>query len=228
MYLSKKMENLKIYLFRHGQTYYNKNKIFTGWKDPRLTSLGKKQAEIIAKKLKNKQIDVAFQTKLSRSKETLKIVLEFHPECKKIITDNRMIERSYGDLEGTKHKTFIEKMGKKEYNLIFHGDNIGDLERKERKEIEKFLGEEEYNAIHRGYNVAVPNGESFADVEKRVKDFIKYLKKYIKKEKVNVCISAHGNSIRLFRKIMEKASKEEAIKWFIPYDKYFEYNIESK
>jgi bisphosphoglycerate-dependent phosphoglycerate mutase family 1 len=216
---------MKIYLFRHGQTYYNQNKFFTGWKDSKLTSLGKKHAEIIAKKLKNKQIDIAFQTSLSRSKDTLRIVLKFHPECKKIITDDRMIERSYGDLEGTKHQTFIKKIGKKEYDLIFYGDNIGDLELKERKDIEKFFGEEEYKAIHRGYNVTAPNGESFMDVEKRVKYFIKYLKKLIKKEKINVSISAHGNSIRLFRKIMGNKSKEEAIKWIIPYDKYFEYTI---
>lgn len=219
---------MKIYLFRHGETYYNRDKIFTGWKNSNLTPLGKKQAGIIAKKLKNKKIDVAFQTKLSRSKDTLKIVLKFHPECKKIITDNRMIERSYGDLEGTKHESFIEKMGKKEYELIIHGDNIVDLEKKERKKIEKFLGEKEYDLIHRGYNIAAPKGESFADVEKRVKEFIKYLIKFMKKNKVNVAISAHGNSIRLFRKIMENASKEEAIKWVIPYDKCFEYNVKIK
>jgi 2,3-bisphosphoglycerate-dependent phosphoglycerate mutase len=94
-----------------------------------------------------------------------------------------------------------------------------------RSKAEKFLGEEEYKAIHRGYNIPPPGGESFADVEKRVSGFIKYLKKFIKKNKVNVAISAHGNSIRLFRKIMEKASKEETVKWFIPYDKVFEYNI---
>jgi bisphosphoglycerate-dependent phosphoglycerate mutase len=43
--------------------------------------------------------------------------------------------------------------------------------------------------------------------------------------KVNVAISAHGNSIRLFRKIMEKAPVKKTIKWNIPYDKVFEYNI---
>jgi len=47
----------------------------------------------------------------------------------------------------------------------------------------------------------------------------------MKKERVNVAISAHGNSIRLFRKIMEKATKEETTKWVIPYDKYFEYTL---
>jgi len=219
------MKNLKIYLFRHGQTYYNKNKIFTGWKDSRLTSLGKTQAKIIARKLKNKHIDVAFQTSLSRSKDTLKAILKFHPECKEIITDDNIIERSYGDLEGKSHKDFIAKIGKRSYNLRVYGDAIENLSPEQKKEVENFLGKKEYNAIHRGYNVAAPNGESFADVEKRVKIFIKNLIKFMKKNKVNVCISAHGNSIRLFRKIMEKASKKEVIKWFIPYDKYFEYTI---
>ena len=47
----------------------------------------------------------------------------------------------------------------------------------------------------------------------------------MKKKKVNAAISAHGNSIRLFRKIMEKASVPEMTKWFIPYDKVFVYKV---
>jgi len=219
------MVNYKIYLFRHGKTIYNSKGIFTGWKDSKLASEGIKNAKKVAEILKNKKFQIAFQTRLSRSKDTLKYVLKFHPECKKIITDNRMIERSYGILEGKSHKKFINEIGKKMIDLKIEGDAIENLSPDERKKAEKFLGEEEYNAIHRGYNIAVPNGESFADVEKRVKKFIIYLKKFIKKNKVNVAISAHGNSIRLFRKIMEKTSKNEAVNWFIPYDKFFEYII---
>lgn len=58
-----------------------------------------------------------------------------------------------------------------------------------------------------------------------MRDFIFYIKKYVKENKVNVAISAHGNSIRLFRKVMEKVSREEAVDWFIPYDKVFEYSV---
>jgi len=187
---------VKVYLFRHGQTHYNKNKFFTGWKDSKLTQLGKKQADILGKKLKNKKIDIAFQTKLSRSKDTLKIVLKYHPECKRVITNNRMIERSYGFLEGTSHKKAIKKYGEKQYEIW-----------------------------HRSWDNPPKKGESFKMVEKRVKSFIDYLKKLAKKEKINICISAHGNSIRLFRKIMEKATIKEACSWKIPYDKYFEYSI---
>jgi broad specificity phosphatase PhoE len=187
---------MKIYLFRHGQTYYNKNEFFTGWKNSKLTSLGKKQARIIAEKLKNKKIDVAFQTHLSRSKDTLNIVLKHHPECKKIITDDRMIERSYGFLDGKSHKKIMEEYGAKQY--------------------EKW---------HRGWDNPPKKGESFKMVEKRVRAFIEHLLKYVKENKVNVAISAHGNSIRLFRKIMEKADIEETCSWRIPYDSYYGYDV---
>ena len=101
----------KIYLFRHGQTTFNRDKVFTGWKDAKLTSLGIKQVKIVARKMKNKKFQVAVQTCLSRSKDTLRPVLKNHPECVEIIEANRMIERSYGDLEGKKHSTVIKKYG---------------------------------------------------------------------------------------------------------------------
>ncbi|MCK5149650.1 histidine phosphatase family protein [Candidatus Pacearchaeota archaeon] len=220
-----KKKVFKIYLFRHGRTVYNVNGLFCGHKHTRLVLRGKRDAKKISKKLRDKKIQVAFHTSLPRSKQTLNYVLKFHSECKKIIIDDRMIERSYGDLEGTTHRQFIEKIGKRSYDLRIEGDAIENLEPKFRNKVEKFFGEEEYEAIHRGYDVAAPNGESFADVEKRVKKFIVYLKNFMKKHKVNVAISAHGNSIRLFRKIMENVSREDAIKWFIPYDKVFEYDL---
>lgn len=191
----------KIYLFRHGQSTYNKgghgkDKRFTGWKNVPLTILGIKQAKIIAKKLKSKKIGAAFYTRLSRSKDTLKEVLKFHPECHILIQDDRMIERSYGNLQGFKHKTIIKKYG---------------LER--------------YNGWHRKYNIAPPGGESIKMVEKRVKSFIRDLLVFIKKNKVNVAISAHGNSMRPFRKYFEKSTIKKMMSWELPYDSYFEYSI---
>jgi len=187
---------MKIYLFRHGQTYYNRDHIFTGFKDSRLTPLGIRHARVITGKMKGKRFEVAFYTRLSRSKDTLKEVLKYHPECKRLIRDDRMIERSYGKLAGTHHSTVVRK-----------------------------YGEEQFNVWHRSFGRRPPGGESFADVEKRVSSFIKDLVRFMRKEKVNVAISAHGNSMRLFRKIMEKRSEKEACSWFIPYDKVFVYTI---
>lgn len=190
------MTEYKIYLFRHGQTTYNKEKRFTGFHNPSLTKEGVKNAKEIAKKLKNKKFQIAFHSRLKRSKSTLKEVLEYHPECKKIIKDDRIIERNYGALNGTLHSDFIAKNGV-----------------------------EAFDKYHRGFYEKPPKGESFAIVEIRVKKFIKDLKKLIKKEKCNVAISAHGNSIRLFRKIMEKAGVKECVSWKIPYDDYFQYSV---
>jgi len=223
--MKKRGDSLKIYLFRHGKTTYNRDHRFTGFRDAKLTKEGIAHAKKIAKELRDKKFEVAIHTRLSRSKDTLKYVLKFHPECKTVIQDDRMIERSYGDLAGMKHDDFIRNVGERLYDLKFEGDFMCDLKPEKRKEIEKFLGEKEYEVIHRGWDTPAQNGESFKDVEARVNEFIRDLKKFMKKENVNVAISAHGNSIRLFRKIMEKASIKETVGWFIPYDKVFVYKI---
>ncbi len=186
----------KVYVFRHGQTFFNRDDMFTGFIDSKLTKTGIDEAKILALRLKGKRIPVAFTTTLSRARDTLKEVMKFHPECKKIIDDNRMIERDYGKLSGMTHLQCVKK-----------------------------YGYDKYDQWHRGFDSRPPGGESFADVEKRVKSFIDDLVKFVKENKVDVMVSAHGNSIRLFRKIMEKASVQDTVSWFIPYDKVFEYTV---
>ncbi len=187
---------LKIFLFRHGQSYFNKYHKFTGWKDSQLTPLGHSQAEKVAKLLKNKKIQLAFSSHLTRSKETLKHVLAYHPECKRVIVDDRIIERSYGDLQGMTHEEFI-----------------------------KFNGEELFNIYHRSYDVPPPNGESIKMVEARVLSFINDLKFIMRKYKVNVAVSAHGNSMRPFRRYFEHLTVKQMMKLENPWDDYFEYEI---
>lgn len=219
---------LKIYLFRHGQSYYNRDHRFTGWKDSKLTPLGKKQAKIIANKLKNKKIDVAYQTRLSRSKDTLKYVLKYHPECQKVITDDRMIERSYGKLQGLCHPTIVNKEGIKSYNLMLHWHKIDHLQGKAKEEFIKKMGKSKLQIIRRSYTARPPQGESVKMVEARVNSFIKTLIKRMKKEKVNAAISAHGNSMRPFRKYFEKLTTTQMMELENPWDDYFEYTIEVK
>ena len=113
----KEMTKFHIYIFRHGETYYNRSKRFTGWVNSRLTPRGKTQSNIIAEKLKEKKLQIGFKTSLLRSSDSLGIVLKHHPECQKIIIDDRIMERSYGDLERKFHKTVIRKYG------IRQGDN---------------------------------------------------------------------------------------------------------
>jgi 2,3-bisphosphoglycerate-dependent phosphoglycerate mutase len=110
--------------------------------------------------------------------------------------DDRIIERNYGELSGKTHLEAVKK-----------------------------FGVEKYDRWHRSWNTRPPNGESFADVEGRVAQFIKDLKILSKKEKGNIVISAHGNSIRLFRKIIENLSIKETCDLFIPYDCVYVYSV---
>ena len=188
---------LHIYIFRHGKTYYNTPpKRFTGWKDSKLTPEGFRNAKKVARKLKKKKFEVAYQTDLTRSKQTLKEVLKYHPNVK-VITDNRMRERSYGDLAGRYHHALIKEIGEKQYKIW-----------------------------HRSYDVPPPGGESIKMVEKRVNAFIKDLLKKMKKENVNVAISAHNNSMRPFRRYFEKLSIDAMMKLENPYDDFIEYVID--
>jgi 2,3-bisphosphoglycerate-dependent phosphoglycerate mutase len=186
-----------IYLFRHGETNFNRSNRFTGRLNSRLTPEGIKQAKFISEKLRNKKFKIAFKTSLSRSSDSLKIVLKNHPECRTIITDDRMIERSYGDLEGKFHKTVIRKFGKRQFDIW-----------------------------HRSYSTPPPEGESIRMVEKRVLSFIRDLLVILKKKKVNVAISAHSNSMRPFRRYFENLSIRQMMELDIPFDKYFDYSIE--
>ncbi len=190
------MMKLKIYLFRHGQTFYNKEHIFTGWKDSKLTSLGYEQANKVGRMLKDKRIQLAFSSHLTRSKETLKQVLKYHPECNRIIVDDRIIERSYGDIQGMTHEKFIEDKGKELFKIY-----------------------------HRSYDVPPPNGESVKIVEERVLSFIDDLLFLMRKYEVNVAVSAHGNSMRPFRRYFEHMSVKEMMKLENPWDTYFEYTV---
>lgn len=185
-----------IYLFRHGQTDFNLEKRFTGWSESQLTDIGRQSAQKIADQLRYTTLNLAYQTRLKRSRDTLEIVIKDHPECEQIISDDRMIERSYGDIAGLTHQEVINGLG------------IG-----------------QYEEWHRGFYDDPPGGEGFDEVETRVMDFIADLKKLYSGKDLGIAISAHGNSIRLFRKIMENATIEETVSWTIPYDKFFEYQI---
>ena len=188
---------LHIYIFRHGETNFNRNRRFTGSVNSRLTPEGIAQTNVVAEKLRKKNFQIAFKTSLSRSSNSLEIVLKHHPECKRVLVDDRMIERSYGVLERKYHKTVIKKYGKRQFDIW-----------------------------HRSYNIPPPGGESIKMVEKRVLSFVRELLSLMKREKINVVISAHNNSMRPFRKYFENLTIKQMMQLENPYNKYFHYAIE--
>jgi len=97
-----------IYIFRHTESFDNKNRIFSGRRNPKLTPLGIKQAEKLARMLKGKQIDFGFTSSLNRCIETLKIALKNHTKVKIKITKD-LLERDYGILTGQSKLDWMKK-----------------------------------------------------------------------------------------------------------------------
>jgi len=89
----------KLFVFRHAETTDNARMIFSGWRDPRLTSKGFLQAQEVAEQLRNEEINYAFTSHLNRACTTLEIVLNAHPDVT-VFVDDRLIERCYGLLQG--------------------------------------------------------------------------------------------------------------------------------
>ena len=88
---------VKIFIFRHGETYDNKHHDFSGWRNVDLDEAGIIEAQKIRDALKDENVNKAYQSDLIRSQTTLQIVLEGH-ENVDIVTDTRIKERDYGDL----------------------------------------------------------------------------------------------------------------------------------
>lgn len=90
-----------IYIARHGQNVDNQNGILNGHRDEPLTDLGRKQAEELGKKIKEKNLrfDVVYSSPLSRAFETAEILCKASHQIDPIIL-NTLIERNFGSMTG--------------------------------------------------------------------------------------------------------------------------------
>jgi probable phosphoglycerate mutase len=92
----------RLYFIRHGQSELNKQKILAGHTDTPLTAKGRSQARAAGKNAHGLAIDCIVSSPLSRAHETAHIVAqEIGFPADTIILNPLVIERTYGELEGT-------------------------------------------------------------------------------------------------------------------------------
>ena len=163
-------------LLRHGQSQWNLENRFTGWKDVPLTTKGIEEANkagLLIKESKIK-IDIVFSSILQRANKTAELALKkkdfFHlwNNNQLIMTKSQNLnERDYGDLVGLNKAETAEKFGKQQVHIW-----------------------------RRSYDISPPNGESLKDVVNRVSPYFSENIQPLILDKKNVLIVAHGNSLR--------------------------------
>lgn len=89
---------MEIYVVRHGQTDYNVQHLFQGHLDIPLNEIGIAQAKETAQKFKNIKIDCILVSPLKRTIQTAEYINSIAKA--NLIIDDRLIERSFGDMEG--------------------------------------------------------------------------------------------------------------------------------
>ena len=173
----------QLILVRHGQSEWNQQNLFTGWRDPDLTAQGVTEARNAGRALKAEGItfDIAFTSELIRAQKTCALLLEELGQTNlQIIHDLALNERDYGDLSGLNKDDAREKWG-----------------------------EEQVHIWRRSYDIPPPGGESLKDTADRVLPYFNGTIMARIHAGENVLVTAHGNSLRALAMVLDALSEAE-------------------
>jgi 2,3-bisphosphoglycerate-dependent phosphoglycerate mutase len=205
---------MKLVLLRHGQSQWNLENKFTGWKDVSLTKVGINEANFSGKQLlkMNIEINSIYTSLLDRATQTTDIVADIikFPQ-KNIQYEWRLNEKHYGALQGLNKSETASKYGEDQVLIWRRSYDIPppfldtDDERHPRfnDKFKSILGE-------------LPVGESLKNVIDRLKPFWEKYVNYITQSKGNHLIVAHSNTLRAIVKILDQLSDEEIVSVNIP------------
>ena len=94
--------SVKIIYFVHGTTYDNENGKCSGWKQAKLSDLGREQALELGQII-NYKFDIIFTSDLTRAVESANIAFPSY----KSKADSRLRECNYGDFDGEDKKLVV-------------------------------------------------------------------------------------------------------------------------
>ena len=166
----------KLILLRHGQSQWNLENRFTGWKNVPLTEKGEAEARKAGELIKKHKISIdrVFSSVLERANRTAEIAIK-KAELNNLLENNKII------------MTCSEKLNERDY---------GDLVGLNKQETADKFGKDQVHIWRRSYDTPPPNGESLKDVVERVSPYFKENIKPIIDKGENILIAAHGNSLR--------------------------------
>jgi 2,3-bisphosphoglycerate-dependent phosphoglycerate mutase len=205
----------KLVLIRHGESEWNKENRFTGWKDVDLSEKGKEEAHAAGKLLKAEgfTFDEAYTSVLKRAIRTLWIILDemdlmWIPETKSWLLN----ERHYGALQGLNKAETAAKYGEEQVQIWRRSYDIppGAIDEAD----ERYLGNDpRYSTIEQG---KFPLVECLKETVIRVVPYFE--SEIIPKIKAGkkLLIAVHGNSIRALVKYLDGISDADIVNMNIP------------
>lgn len=160
-----------LYIFRHGETDYNKFGSLKDAFDIDLNENGILQAKQLGDLLKTKKLDVIFSSPFKRVINTAKIATQ-NMNIEILINDG-LREISYGDYAG---------LSNDELNIIYKDQYSEDFVKNVWKSLDS-----KYD------NFSFQNGETKLDARMRI---LKTVSDLIKTDYDNICISSHGGILK--------------------------------
>jgi 2,3-bisphosphoglycerate-dependent phosphoglycerate mutase len=205
----------KVVLLRHGQSTWNQENRFTGWKDVDLSDQGRAEAREAGRLMKEAgfAFDVAFTSVLERAIKTLGIALDVMDQLWIPVTKHwRLNERHYGALQGLNKAETAAKHGEDQVKIWRRSYDIPPPPL--TKDDERYLGNDRrYADLKPG---EMPLSESLKDTVER---FLPYWHETIAPAIASgkrVLIAAHGNSLRALVKYLDNVSDREIVELNIP------------
>jgi 2,3-bisphosphoglycerate-dependent phosphoglycerate mutase len=205
---------IKLILLRHGESQWNLENRFTGWKDVSLTSTGIVEANFSGKQLTKMNIPIksVFTSLLNRAVETTNIVTDIIKFPKKEIQyEWRLNERHYGALQGLNKSETAIKYGEDQVHIWRRSFDIpppllDDDDMRHPKFNQKFIK----------IDGELPVGESLKNVISRLNPFWKDYAAHLKEVGGNHLIVAHSNSLRAIVKVLDQLTDKEIMSINIP------------
>ena len=201
---------MKLVLIRHGESQWNLENRFTGWKDVDLSPKGTEEAKAAGRALKEMGLvfDIAYTSYLKRAIKTLNYVLEEMDELYIPVNKSwRLNERHYGALQGLNKAETAKKYGDEQVHIWRRSFDINPPAIDENSEY--------YPKSDRRYadvpDAEIPMGESLKDTIARVLPYWHSdISKSLEAGK-NVIVAAHGNSLRALIKYLLNISDDEIL-----------------
>jgi 2,3-bisphosphoglycerate-dependent phosphoglycerate mutase len=202
-------------LIRHGQSQWNLENRFTGWKDVDLTKAGEEEAREGGRLLHEQgfDFDICYTSVLTRAIRTLWIVLdEMDRRWLPVIKDWRLNERSYGGLQGLNKAETAEKHGLEQVMIWRRSFDIPPPSLT-ADDSRYPVDDPRYRNLPKEI---VPLTESLKDTIARVQPYWEAEIAPKIRSGQRVLISAHGNSLRSLVKHLDGISDDEIPQLEIP------------